>query len=534
MTSQINPNNIDGNYPVPGVPNNTQGFRSNFTETKTNFQYAAAEITELQSKAVLKQSLGTANALVNNNMNGSSIFNVQLRDVEYSYLAVTATTGSIDIDYSAAMFQQINPTGPVSLNFTNWPASGLVGSVRVGFNITNVSQTVTLPASVSVGIAAIAGISPGTAGVSNTITFYATGNYAFEFASADGGTSIWIFDESRAPDTIRSTFYINNTTAATSNVTGALRVAGGVGVGGNIYAGGNVHGARIFGDGGFLSNVTVVSNVAVSQIGNGSSTIAVNGSGGNITFTAGGVANVAVVTPTGFVLNGNIVGNANVSGEVFATGNINAGSGSYFIGDGSLLSGIYPNYVFFGNSYMGFGVANGNANISVGSTANVVVITPAAAVVDGNVIASGEVIANVATFGNLAVTGTVTSNIVSINSIVTTSNGGIGYAVGAGGTATQTTNKTNPVTLNTIAGQITLNNQNLGAGAHAAFVLNNTAIANTDVMIINHVSGGTIGAYTFDVVCNTANASITITNQTAGALAQAPVIRFAVIKSAIS
>jgi hypothetical protein len=183
---------------------------------------------------------------------------------------------------------------------------------------------------------------------------------------------------------------------------------------------------------------------------------------------------------------------------------------------------------------VGIGVANGNANISVGSSVNVAVFTSAAAIFDSNVVVLGDVVANVVTTGNLAVTGTVTSNIVSINKIVTTSNAGIGYEVGAGGTATQTTNKTNPVTLNTIAGQITLNNQNLGAGAHAAFVLNNTAIANTDVMIINHVSGGTIGAYTFDVVCNTANASITITNQTAGALAQAPVIRFAVIKSAIS
>ncbi len=126
MTSAINPNNIDGSYPVPGVPNNTQGFRTNFTNTKTNFQYAAAEITELQSKAVLKQSLGTANALANNNMNGSTIFNVKLQDVEYSYLAVTATSGNINIDYAAAMFQQINPTGPVSLGFSNFPASGLV------------------------------------------------------------------------------------------------------------------------------------------------------------------------------------------------------------------------------------------------------------------------------------------------------------------------------------------------------------------------------------------------------------------------
>jgi len=162
------------------------------------------------------------------------------------------------------------------------------------------------------------------------------------------------------------------------------------------------------------------------------------------------------------------------------------------------------------------------------------VFTSSAAIFDSNVVVLGDVVSNVITTGNLAVTGTVTSDLVSINKIVTSSNGGIGYAAGAGGTQTQTSNKTNPVTLNTIAGQITLNNQNLASGATATFVLNNTAIGNTDVMIINHVSGGTIGAYTFDVACNTANAAISITNRTAGTLGEAPVIRFAVIKSAIS
>ena len=57
MTSQINPNNIDGLYPTAGVSNNTQGMRDNFTNTKTNFQYAADEITDLQSKVLLKAAL---------------------------------------------------------------------------------------------------------------------------------------------------------------------------------------------------------------------------------------------------------------------------------------------------------------------------------------------------------------------------------------------------------------------------------------------------------------------------------------------
>jgi hypothetical protein len=273
----------------------------------------------------------------------------------------------------------------------------------------------------------------------------------------------------------------------------------------------------------------VVSNVAVTQIANGSSTVAVNGSGGNITFTAGGVANVAVITPAGVSFNGNIVGDTNFAG------NVTAGAGSYFLGDGSLLSNIFPNFVFFGNSQMGFGTNNGNANISVGSAVNVAVFTSAASIFNSNVIAGNDlVVLGNATANNITITNQVIGNLTTTGSILSSGNGGVGYTVGAGGAQTQSSNKTTPVTLNTITGQITINNQNLAADNTASFVLNNTAIANTDVMIINHVSGGTIGAYAFNAACAAGNATISITNRSAGALAEAPVIRFAVIKGSIT
>jgi hypothetical protein len=527
MTSQINANNIDGNYPVPGVPNNTQGFRSNFTETKTNFQYAAQEITELQTKAILKAPI--TGSVLNNNMNDQLIYAVKLQDVSYTYVPVAATSGPIVIDYAAAPFQQINVAGNVSLSFVNFPTAGAAGSVRVAFNITNPAYTVTLPAAVNTGITVIEGAVPGTAGVTNTISFGSVGNYAFEFASIDAGTSIWIFDQSRPTTNVAGRFRIANITPATSSTTGAFNVVGGVGVAGNVFAGGNVTGNYLFGDGGYISNVTVVSNVAVTQIANGSSTVAVNGSGGNITFTAGGVANVAVITPTGVQFNGNIVGDTNFAG------NVTAGAGSYFLGDGSLLSNIFPNFVFFGNSQMGFGTNNGNANISIGSAVNVAVFTSAASIFNSNVIAGNDlVVLGNATANNITITNNVIGNLTTTGSIRSSGSGGVGYTVGAGGTITQLSNKTTPVTLNTVTGQITINNQNLAAAGTASFVLNSTAIANTDVMIINHVSGGTIGAYAFNAACNSGNAIISITNRSAGALAEAPVIRFAVIKGSIT
>lgn len=189
MTSQINPNNIDGNYPVAGVPNNTQGFRDNFTNIKTNFSYAEGEIDDLQSKVLLKSALvGTT---LNNNMNDNTITAVKLNDASYSYLQLTATAGSIDVDYSAAAFQQINTTGSVSISFSNLPASGTAGTVHISINITNIAHTLTLPAAVSVDTAVIQGYS------SNTITFGATGTYRFAFSTVDDGTTIAVSDLSR-------------------------------------------------------------------------------------------------------------------------------------------------------------------------------------------------------------------------------------------------------------------------------------------------------------------------------------------------
>jgi hypothetical protein len=71
MTSAINPNNIDGAYPVAGQDNNSQGFRDNFTNTSTNFQYAADEISDLQAKVVLKAAL--TGTVLDNDMNNQLI-----------------------------------------------------------------------------------------------------------------------------------------------------------------------------------------------------------------------------------------------------------------------------------------------------------------------------------------------------------------------------------------------------------------------------------------------------------------------------
>ena len=189
MTSSINPNNIDGTYPIAGQDNNSQGFRDNFTNTKTNFGYAETEINDLQSKAVLKAALtGTT---LNNDMLGSPLLNAQIQDFSATRVALGTVSGSVGINYAAGHYQTVTTSGSITLAFTNFPAAGYAGLVRVQVTVSSTAHTMTLPAAVTVGTVGIEGIS------GQVITFASTGTFEFEFVTNDGGTTVTIFDLNR-------------------------------------------------------------------------------------------------------------------------------------------------------------------------------------------------------------------------------------------------------------------------------------------------------------------------------------------------
>jgi hypothetical protein len=111
---------------------------------------------------------------------------------------------------------------------------------------------------------------------------------------------------------------------------------------------------------------------------------------------------------------------------------------------------------------------------------------------------------------------------------------GMGYATGAGGTVTQATSKSTRVTLNRITGRITMNAASLAANTAVSFTLANSAIAAGDVLILNHTSGGTAGAYALNAQGANGSAAISVRNLTVGALGEAIIIGFAVIKAVTS
>jgi hypothetical protein len=109
-----------------------------------------------------------------------------------------------------------------------------------------------------------------------------------------------------------------------------------------------------------------------------------------------------------------------------------------------------------------------------------------------------------------------------------------GYVAGEGGTVTQATSKSTGVTLSKKCGQITMNAAALAADTTVTFTLTNTEVVATDIIILNHVSGGTAGSYLLNAQAGSGSASINVRNITGGSLSEAIVIGFAIIKAVVS
>ena len=108
----------------------------------------------------------------------------------------------------------------------------------------------------------------------------------------------------------------------------------------------------------------------------------------------------------------------------------------------------------------------------------------------------------------------------------------IGYAAVAQGAVTQLTSKSTAVTLNTSAGQITMNAASLAATTNVTFTLTNSTISAKDVLLLT-VTNGTSASYNAFVSSMSAgSATITLRNISAGALAEAVVLNFAIIHCA--
>jgi hypothetical protein len=142
--SNINTNAIDTTYPTPGVNNSTQGFRDNFTSIKQNLNAAGTEISDIQSKAIVKSALtGTS---LNNDMANTLLSNAAIQ----GFRAKTYNLGSnlaetVLVNVSKADVQYGTITQNTAITFAAWPPSGTQANVQLILTVANSSAYITFP-----------------------------------------------------------------------------------------------------------------------------------------------------------------------------------------------------------------------------------------------------------------------------------------------------------------------------------------------------------------------------------------------------
>jgi hypothetical protein len=206
-------------------------------------------------------------------------------------------------------------------------------------------------------------------------------------------------------------------TSTGANVTGYVNATGNVTVG-NILSGGLANITGTITGGGFVTsgtasatgNVTggnVISLGAVSAAGIVSAignitggninTVGLVSAGGNITggnITSGGLVQGTTVSATANVQAGNLRTTGLISATGSITGaNVTASAGSWFIGDGGLLSNISAavsvSQIQNGTSNVKIGGSGSNVTIGVTGTSNVVIVTNSQTYFAGNINVPG-------------------------------------------------------------------------------------------------------------------------------------------------
>jgi len=198
MTSAINTGTINVNYPTPGVNNNSQGMRDNFAGTKDNLDIAANEITELQSKVLLKSALN--GQPLNNDMNNGVVKNLQTLGFRSSTYNLGTNSGTLNIDLTLGDVQYGVLAGNTSLTFSKWAPTGTQSRVQVILTVVP-GQVINLPYTSAALPSTPTGVIYGTDTIegynlSGSISTITVGEgifrLHFEFSSIDCGTTIEI------------------------------------------------------------------------------------------------------------------------------------------------------------------------------------------------------------------------------------------------------------------------------------------------------------------------------------------------------
>jgi hypothetical protein len=202
MASNINPNNINGAYPIAGQDNDSQGFRDNFTNIRTNLNYAKVELEDLQSKVVLKSPL--TGGTVANNFRGTLMTGARtlgFTDVLVNHGTqplVTGSLGTLELSFDAGAVHMVRTNGPIAF-VLQWSSVSLItggayASMKIIVEVTGDTHSVLFPASVTLGNtnAGLVSQNPGDPALLFFPGANALGTYMFELSTVDAGANVII------------------------------------------------------------------------------------------------------------------------------------------------------------------------------------------------------------------------------------------------------------------------------------------------------------------------------------------------------
>jgi len=202
------------------------------------------------------------------------------------------------------------------------------------------------------------------------------------------------------------------TVSASGNITGGNLNAAGLSLSSNVVsalnvtaniAGGNVTTPGLISATGNITGGNILGGANVNATTHTGATVSVTG---NIT---GGNLNAA-----GLSLSSNVVSALNSTSNITTSANI---SGSYFLGNGSQLTGIDATSIQNGTSNVRVLSSGGNVSVGIGGTSNVAVFATTGEYVTGEISASGNV-----TGGNLITSAAISGASVSASGNVTSGN----------------------------------------------------------------------------------------------------------------
>lgn len=387
-------------------------------------------------------------------------------------IGTSSPQSSLVVSNSGAESQELSAgsvSGQTQILSYNRSTSAYITQAYNASNYLWKTSNTSIAALSSAGFLGLGGITSPSA----MLSLNATSTSTSQIAGYQSATYFYGFGRSGNGLNIDSYDFISFSTGSTTGVrTGATKLTINAGTSGNIYTSGT-------------------GNFGILQ-SSPSYTLDVNG-----TFR---VVNAAYLNST--------VNNVTITSPV-ATATLTLASGSTFATSGSYAATL----TFTAATSLTFptsGTVTALGNSTTGS-GNIVLATSPSLTTPSIGVASGT---------SLAVTAAVSSS----------GTAGIGYATGAGGTVTQATSRTTGVTLSKISGAITLFSTTTTAGQVTTFTVTNTLVAATDVVVAS-VKTAT-GIYFVNVTTVAAGSfALSVYTPAAVAVAEAPVINFAVIKA---